>query len=181
MPNLFLNSAQFAQDAPAGGISALGLNLKSFLFQLTTFLIVFFLLRRFVFSKLVTILEKRREVLENSLVQARETEKILLDAEAKSARLLQTTRKEADAALAEARAQAQALIAAAEKAGAHKAELMLAEAQQQIRQAELKLRRELQTELAGLVADATEKVIYHKLDKDSDAELIQKAIKEVAR
>jgi len=181
LSDLPLDTATFAQDAQASGISSLGLNAKAFLFQLTTFMIVFLLLRKFVFSKLTATLEKRRGVLENSLVQAREIEKALQDAEAKAAKLLREARHEADTALTDARAQAQGLVSAAEEVGSQKVQRLLAEAEAQIRQKELKLRQELQVELTDLVAGATEKIIGQKLDKTSDEALIESAIKEVTK
>jgi F0F1-type ATP synthase membrane subunit b/b' len=54
-------NTQFAESS-SGGISSLGLNVKSFVFQLITFLIVLAILRRWVFPKLVATLEERRKV-----------------------------------------------------------------------------------------------------------------------
>ena len=56
--------------AESSGISSLGINLKGFLFQLITFVIVLLILRRYVFPKLVATLEARRSALEQSLAQA---------------------------------------------------------------------------------------------------------------
>jgi hypothetical protein len=91
---LISNLIQFAaQDNPggeaaSGGISSLGLNLKSFLFQLITFLIVLAILRKWVFPKLVATLEERRKVLEQSLEQAKQTEETLRRTEANAEAIL---------------------------------------------------------------------------------------------
>jgi len=69
-------SAQFASSS-SSGISSLGVNLKAFIFQLVTFLLVLLILRRWVFPKLVATLESRRDALERSLLQAKETEEAL--------------------------------------------------------------------------------------------------------
>ena len=92
---------QFAEaSGSANGISAFNLNLKSFLFQLTTFMIVLLVIRRWVLPKIVETLEKRRETLERSLAQARQTEEMLAIAEVKAAELIAKARAQADESLA---------------------------------------------------------------------------------
>jgi uncharacterized membrane protein YhiD involved in acid resistance len=103
---LTIPSTQFAQDS-SSGISSLGINLKSFIFQLITFLIVLMILRRWVYPKLVATLEERRKTLEESLIQAKQTEEALQKAEARSAELLQKARVQADAALVDASSRAE--------------------------------------------------------------------------
>ena len=63
---MILPATQFAAESSSSGISSLGVNLKSFIFQLITFLIVLLILRRWVFPKLVATLEERRKTLEEA-------------------------------------------------------------------------------------------------------------------
>ena len=49
----------------ASGIAALGFDAKAFIIQLITFLIVLFVLKKYVFGRVVELLEKRRETIEN--------------------------------------------------------------------------------------------------------------------
>lgn len=174
---------QFAQSsaASAGGISALGLNPKEFLFQLITFALVYLILRRYVFPKLVATLESRRETLENSLVNAKETEAALTQAEAKAAQLLGAARGQADEALASAQKKAREIIAQAEAAGSDQAARLLKEAEAMMEQERRRLRQQLKTELTDLVALATEKVINEKVDSKKDAAMISRAAHEVAK
>ncbi|MEX1995241.1 MAG: F0F1 ATP synthase subunit B [Candidatus Saccharimonadales bacterium] len=176
-------SVKFAESdqAATGGISALGLNLKEFLFQLVTFALVLLILRRYVFPKLVATLESRRETLENSLVNAKETEAALQEAEAKAAQLLRQARGQADEALASAQTTAREIIDHAEAAGAEQAARILKEAETIIEQERRRLREQLKTELTDLVILATEKVIKEKVDPKKDAALISRAAHEVAK
>jgi F-type H+-transporting ATPase subunit b len=164
---------QFAQSS-SGGISSLGINLKSFIFQLITFLIVLLILRRWVFPKLVATLEARRKTLEESLVQARQTEETLHQAETKAGEILKQARTQADAALAEAGSKAEEIIAKGEAAAAERAARIIKEAEARLGQ-----ERELRKELAGLVAIATEKVLAKKLDEREDRALIERSLKEI--
>lgn len=162
-----------------GGISSLGINLKSFLFQLATFVIVLLILRRWVFPKLVHTLEARRKTLEESLVQAKQTQEALERAEEKSSEILHKARQQADATLADADERVKALIAKAEAAAQDQAQRVLVEGKAQLDQEKTKLREELKSELANLVVMTTEKVLGSKLNKSEDSRLVASAIKEI--
>lgn len=171
----------FAAETPAGGIGALGLNVKSFIFQLITFLIVLWILRRYVFPKLVASLEQRRQVLEQSLIQAKQTEDALKAAHLSASELLKKAQHQADLTLAETEKKAQALLREAESKGAVQAERILAEAHKATELERLRLKRELKHELGDLVVAATEKILRQKLTSAHDKALIRQNLKEVTR
>jgi len=174
-----LRSISSFAESSSGGISSLGLNVKGFLFQLATFVIVLLILRRWVFPKLVATLEARRQTLEESLVQAKRTEEALAAAEEKAEAILHKARAQADTALADARAQAKELIAKAEAAAQGQAARLLKEAEAQLEQEGNKLRDQLKDELADLVVLTTEKVLRKKINPAEDARLIEESIKEL--
>lgn len=175
---MFSLNPQFATNS-SGGISSLGINLKSFLFQLVTFIIVLLILRRWVFPKLVATLEARRATLEESLTQAKLTQETLQKAEASANQILHKAREQADSALADAKAQAKDVIAQAEAAAAVQSGRVLKEAEAQLAQDRNKLRAELKNELADLVILTTEKVLKTKLNAREDAKLVEQSIKEL--
>lgn len=177
---MFNLSPQFAEGASSGGISSLGINLKSFIFQLITFVIVLLILRRYVFPKLVATIEDRRKTLEESLVAAKQTQVALEKANESATHLLNTARGQADEALKEAKNQAKELVAKAEGAARQQAERIIEETKDQIVQERNKLRQELKSELASLVAEASEKVLKTKLTAKEDERLIEQSIKELA-
>lgn len=165
--------------AKSSGISSLGINLKSFIFQLITFLIVLLILRRYVFPKLVATLEARRKTLEQSLVQAKQTQEALNKAEDKAEGIMAEARTHADEALAQAQKSAKDVIINAEAAAAKRAVLIIKDAEAQLASERAKLAEELKAELADLVADATETIIRQKLDEKHDRQLIEQALKEI--
>lgn len=174
-----LLSPQFAETASSGGISSLGINLKGFIFQLITFLIVLLILKRYVFPKLVATLEDRRKTLEESLVQAKKTEEALTKAEQSATHILHQAREQADEALAEAKSQARELVEKSESSAKDHAERIIRESETVIAQERTKLRAELKSELASLVAEATGKVLKEKMTAHEDEKLIEKSIKEL--
>jgi F-type H+-transporting ATPase subunit b len=174
-------ATQFAaQSSSSGGISSLGIDLKEFIFQLISFVISLLILRRWVFPKLVATLEARRKTLEESLVQARETEEALRNAEEKAGDVIQKARGEADAALAEAQKKAEEIIAAGETAAGERAARIIKEAEAHLSQERERLHDQLRGELVDLVAQTTEKVLRSKLNERDDRALIEKSIKELA-
>lgn len=172
-------TVQFA-EASSSGISSLGINLKGFLFQLITFLIVMLLLRRYVFPKLVATLEARRVTLEKSLENARQTEEALARAEQKSEELLAKARVQADAALADAKVQADKIISAGEIKASERGARIIKDAEDSLSKEREKLHNQLKSELADLVVITTEKVLKQKISAKEDRELIEKSLKELA-
>ena len=174
---------QFAAEATdsSGGLGAFNINLKDFIFQLITFLIVLAVLRKWVIPKIVETMEKRQDMLEQSLKNAKATEEALTKAEARAEEILARARKEADEALAETKKAASGIITNAETAASERAAIIIKEAEARLNEEREKLRQELRQELAVLVADATEKIIEEKLDAKQDMSLIERAIKGIAR
>lgn len=171
---------QFASAQSSGGISSLGINLKGFIFQLITFLIVLLILRRYVFPKLVATLEARRKTLEESLAQAKQTQEALEKAEIKAEEILAKARTQADLALAEAKARADEIIANGEKDAEQRGARIIVEAEGRLAQETERLHSELKGELLSLVVATTEKVLRKKLDEREDRKLIEESLKELA-
>lgn len=177
---MFNMPIQFAEaSGPSSGIGAFNINLKSFLFQLVTFVLVLLILKRWVLPPLIATMDKRRLALEKSLEQAKQTEEALSRAEVKAEEIIAQARVHADEALAQARKSAEGVIVSAEAAAAERSALIIKDAESRLAQERTKLREELKAELADLVADATEVILRHKLDESSDRKLIEQALKEI--
>lgn len=173
-------SLYFAQTpAPGSGLGAFNINLKSFLFQLITFVIVLLIIKRWVLPPVQKTLDERRQTLEKSLMQAKETEEALARAEVKAEEILARARTQADESLRGAKKTAEEIITGAETAAAKRGQLIIAEAQAQLTQEKNNLRLELREELAELVADTAEKIIRQKLSASSDRSLIERTLQEV--
>jgi F-type H+-transporting ATPase subunit b len=157
-------------ESSSSGLGAFQLNLKDFIIQLVTFVLVFLILRKWVIPKLAETVESRRQAVEQSLANAKATEEALAKA-----------RRQADDAIAEAKQAAAGAIADAEAAAAERASHIIKEAEVRLGEEREKLRQELRQELTTLVADATEKIIDEKLDAKRDMSLIERAIRGAAR
>lgn len=159
------------------GLAALGLDGKAFVIQLVTFLLVFYVLKRLVFGRVVDLLEKRRETIEAGLQLTTEmaAERDKLEKEVEKMRA--QARKEADDVLARTQEQASGIIKDAEESASEKANNLLSEARSKIEEETARARRKLEAEVVDLVIEATEKVTGEKLDAKKDAALLTKALK----
>ncbi|MEK9196326.1 MAG: F0F1 ATP synthase subunit B [Patescibacteria group bacterium] len=172
---------QFASEtAPAeeaGGFGALGIDPKAFVIQFLTFLIVFYVLKRYVFAKVVDILDKRQQTLEQGIKSAQDmtTQKEKLEKEV--AKLKTEARAQADDILRETRAQSEDILSKAELSATAKTDKMIDDAKKKIVEESERSRRNLKSEIVSLVVDTTEKLIGKKVNSSEDKAIIDDALK----
>lgn len=158
------------------GIAALGIDPLAILAQGATFLLLFFIIKKFALGKIVTTLEERRKTIEGSLEKAEELNKQNEEAEKRVNALLGEARKEAEEIVNKSREEAGAIVAEAEKAAGNKAEKIVADGKLQIEAEVIKAREALKKETLGLVAEATAAVLDEKIDAKKNEALIKKAL-----
>jgi F-type H+-transporting ATPase subunit b len=158
-------------------INALGLNVKILLAQLVNFGVLLFVLYKFAYNPILKMLDERKDKIEEGIKNAE-------DAKAKLARI-EMQEKEV---LADARKEAQKIIASAEDVAKKNKEDILEEAKKQskeilekaeksIEQEKNKMMEDAKKELSELVSLATEKVVGEKVDEKKDKEIIESVIK----
>jgi F-type H+-transporting ATPase subunit b len=159
------------------GLEALGVNLTSFLVQLATFLLLFLILRRYAFTPIIKLLDKRHKTIDDGvrLGQKMEHERAKLNEEV--ARATREARYEADRIIANSHKEAREVVREAEKTAQRKAEAMLNDAQVRIEEEAKHARKNLEKEIVGLISEATEAIVEEKVDSKKDAELIDRVLK----
>jgi len=173
-----MNLALVASSEQASGIGALGLNLKSIVFQMIAFAIVLWILNKAAVKKFLTVMDERRAELEKGLNRADEAKLELEKAAKKADETLAEARDQADGILSAAHGEAAQLLKAVEDKAAHKAERIVAEAREQLQRDVEKARKELKNETTHLVAKAASIVLAEKLDEHKDADLIERSLKD---
>lgn len=160
----------------SAGIAALGIDPLAILAQAVTFLLLFWVVKRFALEKIVATLEERRQTIDKGvrlgIAMQAEQDKLAATIEQK----LQQTRAQADVILAEANQEAGAIVKKAGTSAQANVETILADARARIDDDVQRARRELQREVTSLVADATEVIIGEKLDETKDDALIKRAL-----
>lgn len=169
----------FANTEEVSGIGALGIDPLAILAQAATFLLLFFIIKKYALTKIVATLESRRKTIDDGIRLGREmeVEKDRLDEKVQKA--LKQARLESDKIIAASHEEAGSVIKEAEDAASRKADIMLADAHVKIEEDIEKARNGLEKEMRGLVAEATEAIIRTKLDSKADEKLLSQVYDEV--
>ncbi len=90
-------------------LGSLGFNINIALANFFNFLIIFFLLQKFLFKKIGTTLEERKKVIEEGVRKSEQSEKVLHTAEVNAKTLLRNAKEEANTVVKEASVKAESL------------------------------------------------------------------------
>lgn len=164
-----------AEHAEESGI--LGFSPQAFIIQVITFILVFALLKKFAFDRIVKMLDERHKVIDegvrHGLNMKQEREKF----EKEISQTARNARHQADEIIGDAQKEARDIIREAEKAANKKADNILKDAEERIKEEAEQAKRRLEKDVAVLVSEATEALVEEKVDAQKDADLIDKAIK----
>lgn len=161
------------------GIAALGLDPIAIIAQAITFLVLFFVIKKFALDGIVKTLEERRKTIDKGVELGYEMEREKTKLDEQVAAALQETRKEADKIIAAAHEEAGEIMREAESTATRKTDQMIIDAQNKIAQDIADVKKGVEKEMRVLVADLTAKVLGEKLDAKKDAALLDKALREV--
>lgn len=166
--------------ASGGGLAslfnALGLNLQALILNTAAFLVVCWILGKWVFPPLIKALDAKKDELEAATRLENEAKLSLEKAESKAEAVVKEARVSADEILAAAKADATEQIESARVKAQAQGERLVAEAHEQLSRDVLAARAELKSETARLVAEATGAVLNEKLDSEHDRALIGRSL-----
>jgi F-type H+-transporting ATPase subunit b len=164
----------------SSGLGSLGLDGKAFLIQLVTFLLAFWILKRYAFGPIAKVMDQRRKTIEDGVLLGEQMKKEKTELDDKVADELAKARSEADGIIAQAQDTSRGIVRDAEEKASEKAAGILKSADERIAADTKRARKQLEGELVGLISDATEAIIGEKVDAKKDAQLIDRALKEQA-
>ena len=179
MEYLTIQLVTVATAEPAGDLfSSIGVNWTLLGLQTVAFLLLLFILKKFVYPPLAAMLDKRDEAVKASADAAMEAEKHAVEAEARTAELLDEAKREAADIVATAKEEASKTAEDVARKAEAKADALLANARDELAKDVASAKKALASETVGLVAEASGKLLGGKIDATKDAELIAKALKE---
>ncbi|MCA9342821.1 F0F1 ATP synthase subunit B [Candidatus Saccharibacteria bacterium] len=161
------------------GIAALGIDPIAILAQAATFLLLFWIIKKFALDKIVATLENRRKTIDDGVRLGRKMEAEQEKLTETIAKELHKAREEADKIVQESRSEAAAIVHDAEQDARAKAEEIVKDAQSKIHEDADKVRKQLEGEIRLLVAEATEVILEEKINAKKDESLIERAIAKV--
>jgi len=172
---------QFAETTePQGDIlTALGIDWRLLVLQIVAFVILVFLLGKFVYPWLMKSVDERQAKIDAANKAAAKAQEAAEKNHEQVAELLAQARKEAAEIVSTAKTESSEIAANGEKKAKQVAEQIVNAAHEQIDKDVENVRRQLHDETLELVGLATEKVVGAKFSKSLDNEEIAKAIKAV--
>jgi F-type H+-transporting ATPase subunit b len=151
----------------------LGLNLPGLIWHAINFLVLFLLLRQFLFKPVVGMLDARATRVRESMEQAEQARRAAEQAEADRQALLAETRREAEQIRARADEQAKRILSDAETRAKERQQQIEAQAEASARQIEERVMAQVRAQLADLVVTAVDRVTRQALDSNAQRGLVQ--------
>lgn len=170
----------FAEAAqPKGDIfTALGIDWRLLILQIVAFIILVWLLGKFVYPLLMRSVDQRQADIEAAAKAAKEAQANATETQEETARLMEEARAQAAEIVSTAKLEATELSTATEEKARATAEKIVANAHDQLQKDVEAAKRALHDETLQLVALTTEKVIGKTLTKKDDEALIAELLKE---
>ena len=147
--------------------------------QVVNFLVLLFILKKLLYKPVLSMLEKRKALIAQSLKNAEEIEKKLAQTSEEEEKRILGAAREGEKIIKEAQDSAVALI----EEGRAKAEdlykQILEEAKDQVSAQKDKMMLEVRQELSGIISVALEKIMGNALDKNAQKKLVDDAVKTI--
>jgi len=149
--------------------------------QIVNFLIVLYILKRFLYKPVMELLKKRQESIEQGLKQAEKTKVLMDEAVDKEKEILKKAQIEASALLDDARSQREKFLQDAKEAAQLKEHRILEEAKKQITIEVNEAHKELSQKVSSLAVELLRKSA-NDLFSEEDQELVLKnALKKIKK
>lgn len=168
-----------AAGEEGGGSFLVSPGLGLMIWTLVLFLITMWVLKKFAFPKIQEALDRRAQVIAESIEtaerQRKESDELLAEYRGR----LAEAREQADDIMARARKAAETAEAEATTAGREKREELVSQAKRDIEAETRRSLEQIRSEVADLTVLATEKVTRKSLNADDQKRLVEEALAEV--
>jgi F-type H+-transporting ATPase subunit b len=155
-------------------LHAFGLDIRIFLAQLINFAVLVFLLHRFAYKPVLTLLEERSAKIEKGLADAKRAASELTEASAKREEILAETKRESKEILDNALAAAGKIKDTIQKEAEEKAKAIVAQAIVQSEEEKKKMMMDVKDEVRALAIEITEKILGEQVTELRDKKYIER-------
>lgn len=146
------------------------------IWTIVAFLITLFVLKRYAFGPIQTMIDERRERIAQSIAEADNARAEARELLEEHKRLMQEARGEAEQIIAEARKTRDAMETRMKEETETERQRRLEDVRREIAAETSRALEQIRSEVADLTLQATSIVVGRKLDADRDRELISEAI-----
>ncbi|MBI2601212.1 F0F1 ATP synthase subunit B [Candidatus Daviesbacteria bacterium] len=145
--------------------------------QVVNFLILLFILKRFLYKPVLKVLDERRKRVEESLKNAEEIEKKLLETEEAKNKILEKASLDVQKMLDETKKEIEVMKEEGKVQSEQMAAQIIKKGQEEARAAVEKMEQELMSKLGDIVALGMEKVTGKVLKTSDQKEIIEKTVR----
>ncbi len=167
--------------ADAGVAASLGLNTQLFAFQLINFAIVAVIIWFLILKPLTKKLEERKNIIDESLDNAKKVDANLQMAEQKFQEKIGEARAEANNIITKSQEEGEKLTTSMKEKATKDIHGLIEQAKKKIQAEKQEVVEGIKKETAGLVVAAVEKILDEKLDDTKDKKLINDTIKNLKK
>lgn len=144
--------------------------------QIVNFLVILFILKRFLYKPILEIIKKRELSIKEGLKQAEEARILMEKTEAREKEVLKKAQEESRKLLEETKKQRDEIFKATEASAQKRAEQILGEAKKQITFETSKAQKELSMKVSGLAVEFLQKSVSELFSKEDQELIVKNAI-----
>lgn len=149
--------------------------------QIVNFLIILFLLKRFLYKPLLDMLQKRQDAIKEGVRQAKEAQEMLEKTLEQEKAILIKAQTEARSIVEDAKLQAQEVSSEIEANTKKQTEKMLEEAKLQIEQESKQMEQRLSEKVSTLALDMLSKSLEGLLSEKEQKQIVGKAMQQIKK
>ena len=161
-----------------GGFTSLGINLPLLVVFIINFIVLFILLRLFLFKPVVKMLDERAKRTKEGMELAEATKKEYEQAKVEVQKQIEKGRQEAQAFIAQAVQTGERLKEESRQEATKQAQLIVDRTRAELETERDKIVENLRNEFVDISISAAEKVIKETLDKEKHRKLIEETLQE---
>lgn len=148
--------------------------------QVVNFLILLFILKKFLYGPILKVLNERKKRIEDSLINAQEIERKLLQTEEDRDRILTRASQEAQKTLEETKKELVLMRAEYRQRAQSEAELIIKKAKEAARLESERALSEAKTEIVNLVALFFQKVAGKTITREDQKKILEREFKHLS-
>lgn len=158
-------------------LHTLGIDWKLLIAQVVNFIVLLYLLNRFLYKPVLGLMETRSKHIKDSIAKAQAIDASLEKTKEEQDRLLSEARREAKSILDDARSHSEEIVARAKENATAESERIIAEGARLAEAEAEHVKRSLKSEIGSLAILATERVLRRNPDAVLRDELQKEAVK----
>lgn len=161
-------------------LNQFGINPILLLAQVVNFLVLLFILKKFLYKPILKVLGERKQKIEDSLKNAEEIEKRLLETQQESEKVLAKTSAQAQKLMDDTKKELELFREEMRQNAKQEAERIIKEGQESAQAEALRMKQEIMSKMAEIVAVGMEKITGKILNKKEQKDIIEKEVRNLS-